>query len=46
MFAYATNKLWNLVINGLADVDGFKIYIQVCVWLAFPPLIMYLCLHI
>ena len=28
-----------LVMNGLADVDGFKICIQVCVWLGFPPLI-------
>ena len=25
-------------MNGLADVDGFKICIQVCVWLGFPPL--------
>ena len=23
---------------GLADVDGFKICMQVCVWLGFPPL--------
>ena len=26
-------------MNGLADVDGFKIFIQVCVWLGFPPLL-------
>ena len=25
-------------MNSLADVDGFKICIQVCVWLGFPPL--------
>ena len=25
-------------MNGLADVDRFKICIQVCVWLDFPPL--------
>ena len=25
-------------MNGLADIDGFKICIQVCVWLGFPPL--------
>ena len=25
-------------MNGLEDVDGFKICIQVCVWLGFPPL--------
>ena len=29
-----------LVMNGLADVDRFKICIQVCMWLGFPPLIM------
>ena len=27
----------SLVMTGLADVDGFKIYMQVCVWLDFPP---------
>ena len=27
-------------MNGLADVDGFKICIQVCMWLGFPPLIV------
>ena len=26
-------------MTGLADIDGFKIFIQVCVWLGFPPLI-------
>ena len=31
MFTNATNKFWSLVINGLGDVDGFKICIQVCV---------------
>ena len=25
-------------MTGLADVDRFKICIQVCVWLGFPPL--------
>ena len=25
-------------MTGLADVDGFKIFMQVCVWLGFPPL--------
>ena len=25
-------------MNDLADVDGFKIRIQVFVWLGFPPL--------
>ena len=34
----ATNKFWSLVMNGLADVDGCKICIQMCVWLRFPPL--------
>ena len=24
-------------MTGLPDVDGFKICIQVCVWLGFPP---------
>ena len=43
MFTNATNKFWNLVMTGLADADGFKIYSQVCVWLGFPPLIMYSC---
>ena len=38
MFTNATNKFWGLVINSSADVDGFKICIQVCVWLGFPPL--------
>ena len=27
-------------MNGLADVDGFKIYVQVCLRLGFPPLTM------
>ena len=39
MFPSATNKFLSLVMNGLADVDGFKLCIQVCVWLGFPPLI-------
>ena len=42
MFTNATNKFWNLVMEGLADADKFKICIQVCVWLGFPPL--WLCL--
>ena len=29
MFTNATNKFWSLVMNGLTDVDGFKICIQV-----------------
>ena len=37
MFTNATKKFWSLVTNGLAEVDGFKIYIQVCMWLGFPP---------
>ena len=40
MFTNATNKLWSLLMNGLADVDGFKLCIQVCVWLGFPALIL------
>ena len=28
----------DLAMNGLADVDGFKICIQMCVWLGVPPL--------
>ena len=39
MFTNATDKFWSLVMNGLADVDGFKICIWVCVWLGFPPLV-------
>ena len=40
MFTNATNKFWSLVMTGLADVDGFKICMQVCVcvWLGFQPL--------
>ena len=38
MFINATNKFWSLVMTGLADVDGFKICIEVCVWLGFQPL--------
>ena len=40
IFTNATNKFWSLVMNGLADVDGFKISIQVCVWPRFLPLIL------
>ena len=29
MFTNAIKKFWSLVMNGLADVDGFKICIQV-----------------
>ena len=32
MFTNATNKFWSLVMTALADVDGFKICIQVCMW--------------
>ena len=38
MFTNATNKFWSLIMNGLADVDGLKICIQVFMWLGFPPL--------
>ena len=38
MFTSATNTFWSLVMTGLADVDGFRICIQVCVWLGFPTL--------
>ena len=38
MFNNATNKFESLVMIGLADVDGFKICIQVFVWLGFPTL--------
>ena len=30
-FTNSTNKFWSLVMTCLADVDGFKIIIQVCV---------------
>ena len=40
MFYNVTNKFWSLFMIGLADADGFKIYIQVCMWLDFPPLIV------
>ena len=29
-------------MTGLADVDGFKISIQVCMWPRFPPLTTWL----
>ena len=38
MFTNMTNKFWSLVTTGLADVDGFQICIQVCVWLDFWPM--------
>ena len=41
MFTNETNKFWSLVMTGLADVDGYKICIKVCVWLGFPPLNIY-----
>ena len=41
MSADATNKFWSLVMTGLADVDGFRICIQVCMWLDFRPLIVF-----
>ena len=28
-------------MSGLADIDGFKMCMQVCVWLGFPPLKLY-----
>ena len=37
-FTNATNKFWSSVMTGLADVDGFKLFVQVCVWLRFPSL--------
>ena len=40
MFTNATNKFWSYVMNSLADVDGFKSCIQVCLWLDFPSLTM------
>ena len=30
MFSNSTNKFWSLFMIGLGDVNGFKIYIQVC----------------
>ena len=38
IFIDVTNKLWSLVMTCLAYVDGFKFFIQVCMWLRFPPL--------
>ena len=29
-------------MTGLADVDGFQLFIQVCVWPRFPLLVMLL----
>ena len=26
-------------MTGVADVDGFELFIQVCVWPCFPPLV-------
>ena len=40
MFTNATNEYGSLVMTGLADVDGFKIYMQMCMWLGFRPLII------
>ena len=34
----ATNKFKSLVITGLADVDGFKFFIQDCVWPGSRPM--------
>ena len=38
MFTNVSNKFWSLVMTSLADVDGFKIYMQVCVcgWASKP----------
>ena len=41
MFPIATNKFCSLVMNGLADVDRFKICIEVGVRLGFPALKLY-----
>ena len=38
LFTNATNKFWSLVMTGLADVKGFKLFTQVSVWLRIPPL--------
>ena len=43
MFINARIKVESLVMNGLADVDGFKICIQVCLWLGFPHLVNIAC---
>ena len=40
-FSNATNNFWSLVMTGLADVDGFKLFIQASVWLGFPPQKLY-----
>ena len=40
MFTNVRNKFWSLVMNGLADVGGFKTCIQICMWLGFPPLML------
>ena len=37
MFTIITDKICSLVITGLADVDGFKWYIQCVVGHASPP---------
>ena len=29
-------------MNGLVDVNGYKICIQVCMWLSFPALHVYM----
>ena len=36
---YLYNK-WSIFMTGLADVDEFKLFIQVFVWLGFPPLFL------
>ena len=38
MITNVTNKFWRLVMAGLADVDGFKIFVQVCMLpRSWPP---------
>ena len=32
-------------MTSLADVDGFKLFVQVCVWPRFPPLVQFQALH-
>ena len=36
MFTNATDKFGSLVMTSLADVDGFKLFIEVFMWLDFP----------
>ena len=40
IFTNVTKKSSSLIITGLADVDGFLLFIQVCLWPRFPPLVL------